>query len=817
MAFFIQTNLCAPILHYCNEHYHYHWWPEPCKISSFSSYNYVLFPRTSASIFCTLNARHHVNLPQQKHVSPLELITAQSFRGNQLVNGLSIDELIKEYTGNGDCVHAIRLYIDRIFVVSAFDGFSAFPTLLKAVGELCDVELGKQVHGHLLKLGVLDDIYVANSLLGMFWKSGVSSDAVTMFEKMRERDAVSWNTMISGFYHSRQYVDSLEWFHSMVQEFGMYPGHIACISALSSCSLLGCLNCGREIHAYVVKSGLDSHQFVVNGLVEMYMKNGSVKFAERIFNRAPENLSENIVLWNVMILGYAGHGYFLSASLLFAEMMALGIEPDSATIVAVLVLSSKSSNLALGKQIHAIILSNELELDVRVQTALIDMYCNCGDVESGLKLFARAQDCNLVMWGAMVSNCARNGYSREALDLYVGFRFDNGLVDSVILLAALRACSSLNSRTEGMEIHGLAVKLGLDCDMHISGALLDMYVKSTDIESAQKVFERVQVRDVVSWNSMISGYAESGYVDEALKAFYDMQSQEIKPNAVTISCILSICSHKSISSLCREIHGYVMRQGFESNVLVNNSLIAAYAKCGDIKCSSNVFDKMNERDAVSWNSIIHGLGLHGHTGELFALLGKMKAVGFMPDHITFTSILFACSHSGRLEEGRKFFRCMIEEYKLEPKLEQYTCMVDLLGRGGYLEEAYDVIAALPCSPDHRVWGSLLGSCRVHGNKRVAEMVSHRIFELDPSNTGYRVLLTNLYEDFGKHNEVDMIRSNIKDMGLKKSPGCSWIEVKSKMHVFTACDQSHNQVEDIYDLLNCLTLEIVEAGYIPQFW
>ncbi|GMH01283.1 hypothetical protein Nepgr_003122 [Nepenthes gracilis] len=705
-------------------------------------------------------------------------IIEYEFKENGLLNGFSIDKLVKKHVDNGCFYEAIRVYLDMIVNNFANSEFSSFSTLVKAVGELGDGELGRQVHGHLLKFGVLDNIDVSNSLLSMLWKCGAIDDAVRSFEKMLERDPISWNTMITGFHQTMQYADSLEWFRRMLLESKMYPNRIACVSALSSCASIGCLIRGLEIHAHVLKSGLVSNQLVVNGLLDMYMKLGNVRYAELVFNGILKNI-KYIVSWNVMILGFANNGYFLQASLLFFEMIMSGIEPDSSTMVATLVLCSLSLNLGFGRQIHAIIVRIGLEVDVRVQTALIDMYFNCGDTSSGLKLFRRSQNRNLVMWGTVISNCARNDYSREALDLYSDFRLEHGCVDSVILLAALRACSSLNLKSEGMEIHGLVMKLGLDFDMYIGGALVDMYMKAKDVESAQKVFLRVPVRDVISWNALISGYSQNECLNEVLKAFHDMQSQQIRPNAVTMSCILSVCSHASINFLCKEIHGFIIRQGFETNVLVSNSLIVAYAKCGNIKSSQTVFDKMNERDEVSWNSIILGLGIHGNTDEQFALLEKMKEAGMKPDHMTFTSILSACSHTRRLEEGWRYFRGMIEEHKLKPELEQYTCMVDLLGRSGYLDEACDLIMEMPLSPDDRIWGSLLGSCKIHGNKRLAELVSDHIFELNPGSTGYRVLLANLYDDLGKKYDDAKIRSDIKGMGLKKSPGCSWIEVNNQ--------------------------------------
>ncbi|PQQ02902.1 putative pentatricopeptide repeat-containing protein [Prunus yedoensis var. nudiflora] len=294
-----------------------------------------------------------------------------------------------------------------------------------------------------------------------------------------------------------------------------------------------------------------------------------------------------------------------------------------------------------------------------------------------------------------------------------------------------------------------------------------------------------------------------------------MQFEKVRPNAVTIASMLSVCAQLSVMMLCKEVHGYLLRKEFESNILVSNSLITTYAKCGDISSSWAIFEKMPERNEVSWNSILLGLGMHGHADETFGLFERMEAAGMKPDRVTFTALLSACSHAGRVEEGLKYFKRMVQDYKIEPQLEQYTCMVDLLGRAGHLSHAYDIILTMPCGPDDRIWGSLLGSCKIHGDERLAEIVADHIFELDPTSIGYRTLLANLYEDYGKWNEVTRIRSDIRGMGLKKTPGCSWIEVDSNVHIFTAGDKSHNQSEEIYITIDSLTSETRKAGYIPQ--
>ncbi|KAK0586059.1 hypothetical protein LWI29_000299 [Acer saccharum] len=736
---------------------------------------------------------------------------------SHVVDVSSVGKMIRGLTDDGLFEDAIRVYLKILEYGFQADEFRFFPCLIKAFGGLCDVEKARQIHGHVLKLGFFDDLYVQNSVLGMYWKCGDVKDAIQLFEKMCVRDLVSWNTMISGVCQSGNHLGSLMIFRRMIDELVVYPNRISCLSALASCASIEALIYGREIHGYLVKTGLDVDEFLISGLIEMYMKCADIMSAQRVFKSMlnKESIRANAVIWNVMITGYVSNGYLSLALEFFLEMLNSGIRPDSSTMVAILVLCSQSLNIEVGKQIHGLLFSYGLHTDVRIETTLIEMYFKCGDRVNGLKIFSQSKNHNLVMWSSVISNSVNNGCPAKALELLQDYMLENGFPDSIMLLAALRACSSLALKSKGLQIHGLAVKLAVDSDNFVGGALVDMYGKCKDMKSAHKVFWKLPFRDLISWNALISGYSQNECVDEALKTFRVMQSEQIRPNAVTAASLLSVCAQLSVMNLCKEIHCYLLRQGFEQNVLVNNSLIATYAKCGDVNCSWTIFKNMPERNEVSWNSLILGLGMHGHTCEMFDLFEEMKEAGKKPDGVTFTSLLSACSHAGRVHMGWKYFKSMVEDYKLEPQVEHYTCMVDLLGRAGHLNEAYDLIMAMPCVPDDRIWGSLLGSCRNHGNEKLAELVANHIFKLDPTSIGYRVLLANMFEDFGRLNELFRLRSEIKDMGLKKQPGCSWIEVNNNIHIFVAGDRSHHQSKDIYAAIENLTLEMRRSGYVPH--
>lgn len=433
----------------------------------------------------------------------------------------------------------------------------------------------------------------------------------------------------------------------------MYPNRVSCLSALSSCSSIESLIHGKEIHTFLLKSGLDFDEFSVSQLIEMYMGCGDTRSAELIFKSDldRELTRGNIVIWNVMIAGYISNESFQSAFKLLIELLELGISPDSSTLVFALVLCSQLADLTFGMQIHKLVLALGIGNDVRVKTAVMEMYFKFGDPETGFNIFGRSVNHNLVMWGAVLSNCTQNGYPARKLELFRRFMLEKGSPDSVILLAVLQACSFLSLLTRGKEIHGLEVKMKLKSDTFVGSALVDMYAKCEDMKSTKKVFSRLSSWDLISWNAVISGFLHYSSRDEALKAFHDMQSEQIRPNNITASCVISVCAQMSAMKLCKELHCYLFRQGLETNVLVSNSLIGAYAKCGDIISSLRIFEKSPERNALSWNSIILGFGIHGLTEDMFVSFENMKDAGVKPDSVTFTALLSACSHTGKVDMG----------------------------------------------------------------------------------------------------------------------------------------------------------------------
>lgn len=387
--------------------------------------------------------------------------------------------------------------------------------------------------------------------------------------------------------------------------------------------------------------------------------------------------------------------------------------------------------------------------------------------------------------------------------------------NSVTLLSLLPAFADFTGLQHCVWIHAYIIKSGFESNISVGNTLLDVYAKCERIELARKVFDKMSERNVVSWTGIIAGYTQYGHANEALALLYQMQEEDIEPEVITMVSVLPACAHLAALQQGRCIHAYIIRRGSELDVPVHSALLTMYAKCGCIEVARQLFDKMAERDLVSWSAMITGYGMHGDGENALALFSQMQQIGINPDNITFIGILSACSHAGLVDEGLQYFDWMSQDYSLTPGVEHYACMVDLMGRAGRLDEAHNFIKRMPIEPDVNVWGALLGACRIHSNIELGEFVSKRLVELEPKKVGNYVLLSNIYAAAGRWDNVLKVRSMLKDRGLKKTPGSSWIELKNRVHSFSVGDKSHPQSEKIYTLLESLAEQMKNAGYVPD--
>eukprot|EP01018_Ginkgo_biloba_P037419 Gb_09409 [translate_table: standard] len=581
------------------------------------------------------------------------------------------------------------------------------------------------------------------------------------------------------------------------------------VSLLQTCTDIKALS---QLHAHILVCGLDQNIVLGTKLVNMYAISGSLDNARLVFDKL---YNKNVRLWTGMIREYSRNGCCNETLALYYQMQQEGFQPDNFTFPFVLKACADLSALQEGKEIHYHIRRTGFVSNVFVGVALVHMYAKCGSIEDARQVFDEMTTRDVVSWTAMIAGYTQNGGAKEALTLFNQMQQADVKPNTYTIVSVLPACAQLGALQQGKQIHDYTIRSGFESEVFVANAIIDMYAKCGNINIARQLFDKMLKKDAVSWNTMIAGYAQNGYSNEALTLFNEMQLADAKPNSFTIVSVLSACAHSGALQQGKWIHDYLNKGGFNSDIFVVNSLIDMYAKCGSIHDARQLFEEMPERNVVSWTAMIAGYGMHGHGEDALALFSRMQQEDMKPDHITFISVLSACSHSGLVNEGWQYFNCMSQDYCIEPKMKHYACMVDLLGRAGHLHDAQDFIQKMPLKPNADVWGGLLGACRIHCDIELAESVAERLFDLEPESAGYYVLLSNIYAAVGRWDDVSKVRAMMKNRGLKKTPGCSLIEVNNKVHAFLVGDRSHPQSEIIYATLETLAGQMKDAGYVPD--
>lgn len=431
------------------------------------------------------------------------------------------------------------------------------------------------------------------------------------------------------------------------------------------------------------------------------------------------------------------------------------------------------------------------------------------------QVFDKIPHPNIFTFGTMIRGYAESENPSPALEIYRRLRESSGQPDTHTYPFLLKAVAKLAELREGEKVHCAALKDGFASSMFVQNALVHLYGACGRANSALKVFDEMPVRDLVAWNSVINIYAANGMPNEALTLYRRMEFDNVKPDGFTLVSLLTACSDLGALALGRRAHVYMTKIGLDKNLHAANALIVHYTKCGNITEARKVFDEMEARSVVSWTSLIVGMAVNGFGGEALELFKEMERWRFVPTEITFVGVLYACSHCGMVEEGFSYFNRMAKEYNIVPKIEHYGCMVDLMGRAGLVEKAYEYILNMPISPNEVIWRTLLGACSLSGNLEIAEIARDRLGKLDPKHCGDYVLLSNLYASEKRWSDVHKVRKAMVKDGIKKVPGHSLVELGNRVHEFVMGDVSHAQTDAIYAMLSEMTRLLRLEGYAPH--
>jgi pentatricopeptide repeat protein len=521
------------------------------------------------------------------------------------------------------------------------------------------------------------------------------------------------------------------------------------------------------------------------------------------------------VTFNTMIGGLAQHGCGQEAFSLFLQMQGEGLIPDATTYVSILNVCTSTNSLEWVKEVHRRAVKAGLASDLRVGSALIHMYFKTGSIDDARVVFSQMVHRDTIIWTAMIRGLAQHGYVQEAFSFLLQMQREGFDLNPATYVDILSASESEGASEWVKEVHSHAVRAGLDMDLRVGNALIHTYVKSGSVDDAQLVFNKMVERNVTTWNSMIGGLAQHGYAQKAFLLFLQMHKEGYVPNIFTYVSLLRASANVVDIEWVKEVHSHAIKAGIASDVRVGSALIHTYAKSGSIDDARLVFNTMSERNVISWTVMIGGLAQHGRGHEAVQLFEGMKADGVKPNGYSFVAVLSACSHAGLVDEGRRQFLSMTQDYGIEPTMKHYTCMVDLLGRAGHLDEAKRFVLNMLVEPGLVPWRALLSACRSHGNLEMGVLAAKECLKFDPKDAKTYVLLSNIYAAASMWDQVSLVRRMMEGRGIHKEAGRSWIVIDHKVHCFIAGDTSHPEAKEIYAALQKLSEKLKAEGYVPN--
>ncbi|KAL8235291.1 hypothetical protein R6Q59_021391 [Mikania micrantha] len=633
----------------------------------------------------------------------------------------------------------------------------------------------KQIHAQILHFGGLSTVFLPSRLISIYGRFELVNDARKVFETVPSEcifNTITWNSMLRANVTNGECRESI-WVYAQMRNLGVLADEFTFPLILRACGITGHLNLCALVHCHVLITGFQNNIHVANELLAAYGKLGQMCVANQVFD---EMIVRNHISWNTMISGFA-----------------LNYDCD-----------------------HALEMFKSMELD--------------------------GWEPNLVTWTSLLSSHARCGHYQETLRLYNVMRSKGVKSNAESLAVVVSACHDSDLLHKVKELHGYVAMAGFENYLFVKNSLLCAYGRHGVLEAIEKLFSEIKIKSLVSWNALISSYAQAGLCDEAfstflnlnsdnnlmpnviswsavisgfasngrpdesLKLFRKMQSAKVNPNVITISTILSVCADLSTIVFGKQIHAYTIRNIMNTNLLVVNGLINMYAKCGSLMEGYITFKNTKVKDLCSWNTMIKGYGMHGFGKSALKIFNNMISDGCKPDEVTFLSLLFACSHAGLVNDGRKLFNQMQPEFGIEPGIEHYACLVDLLGRAGLFEEASEVAKKMPLEPNVCVWGALLNSNIIHKNTIWDRNSVSKILELS-SETGNYMLLSNIYAQSGRWEDSAKVRVSARARGLTKTRGQSWIELNKRVHLFTAGEFVESEIEEVQTLVKILSFQM----------
>ncbi|XP_078430907.1 pentatricopeptide repeat-containing protein At4g14850-like [Wolffia australiana] len=570
---------------------------------------------------------------------------------------------------------------------------------------------------------------------------------------------------------------------------------------------------GRVIHGVILRFLSPSiPSFLLNHLVNLYAKLDLPIAASGVLSSHP---SPSVVSWTALLSGLVQNGRFTPAIAQFSQMLRSSVAPNDFTFPCAFKAAGSAQFPSFGRQVHSLALKSGLVADVFVACAALDMYCKTRQNSDARKVFDEMPVKSIVAWNAVMTNAVLEARPLDVARAFVSLRRDGGCYpNSITLCAFLNASAGAGEacRSAGEQLHGFVFRAGFAPDVAVGNALIDFYGKCRCPDAAGQVFQGILSRNGVSWCSMITAYAQNSAEAEAFAVFLAARREGWPPSDFMISSVLTTCAGLTGVDLGRALHAVAVRSCVDGSVFVGSSLVDMYGKCGSVEEAEGMFDEMPVRNLVAWNAMIGTYAQQGLADEAVAALQAMPVAA---NHVSLVCAMAACSRGGLVERGLELFHSMMPNYGIAPALEHYACAVDLLGRAGREEEAYRLIKTMPMAPSPSVWGALLNACKMHSKVELGKTAAENLLMLDPTDSGNSVLFSNMLAAAGRWEEATEVREEMKLVGVRKEPGCSWVSWRNQVHVFRAKDRRHERDKEIRAELARLEMEMRAAGYKPE--
>lgn len=669
--------------------------------------------------------------------------------------------MIKVYLKNRQRERAFQLFnqmeqgeveLDRATFVSILSAYASQEALAE----------GKQMHTRIASGKFGSNVVVGTAIVNMYGKCGDLDNAQRVFNEIIHRDVITWNAMIAVYVQHGKDSEALQLFNEM-QHGRVMPNRITFLNTLGACASHAILTEGQQLHAQIMVCGCQSDMVVGTALVNMYGKCGSPNNAKWVFERM---LMRDVVSWNAMTRVYTHNGLVKEAIQVFNQMQQIGVIPDKVTFSSVLDACADQAALAEGQHIHVCAVSRGFQSDIVVGTALMNMYGKCGNMEAAQKVFNNMLDRDVVSWNAILAAYAQHEQGMHAHQFFAHMQLEGVLPCNATFVSVLSAYANEGMLAEGERLHVCIVDSDCKSDLNVGNALVSMYGKCGRLDDAQKVFDRLSERDVVSWNAIIMAYSQNEQGKEAWYLFEQMQQEGLLPDNVTFLSILDACSSQAGLARGKQVHSYVMANHLESDIFIATALISMYGKCGSLKSAQRVFDHIQKQTVVPWNAMIAAHARHGQAKEAIRHFYQMKHK-IMPDIVTFTILLTACSHVGLVDEACQLFSSIIQDHDIVPATDHYACMIDLLGRAGRLDEAENLLKNAACEPNVVLYMTLLGACRYQVDVDRGERAANRVFELDQDDPAPFVMLSNIYAAAGREVDAAKVISRMHETRLQQ--------------------------------------------------